>query len=273
MMLKIGVFSTLSMISIRMLRHYDEIGLLVPREIDNFTGYRYYTESQLLEAERISALKHMGFGLAATQEILKVYDNPHALAEFLTVRHAQAAEEAAQLNSRLLLLENTIHQLQKGELIMQYNVTLKTLPERYVASVRQTIPTYQDEGRLWGIFCQETDHMQLQDASPCYTLAIFHDKEHKEHDVDVEVQKNLKGTYNNTEHVVFKTAPAVDYASATYKGSYEQITAVNKAVAAWVVDNGYEFNGAHFCIYHVSPYESQNPDDYVTEVCFPVKKK
>ncbi len=46
-MLKIGEFSKLSRVSIRMLRHYDDIGLLKPAEIDNFTGYRYYREEQL----------------------------------------------------------------------------------------------------------------------------------------------------------------------------------------------------------------------------------
>lgn len=45
-MLKIGDFSKLSRISIRMLRHYDEIGLLVPASTDSFTGYRYYGEAQ-----------------------------------------------------------------------------------------------------------------------------------------------------------------------------------------------------------------------------------
>lgn len=39
-MLKIGDFSKLSRVSIRMLRHYDDIGLLKPAEIDEFTGYR-----------------------------------------------------------------------------------------------------------------------------------------------------------------------------------------------------------------------------------------
>ena len=55
-MLKIGEFSKLSRISIRMLRHYDETGLLRPTEIDRFTGYRYYCEDQLPVAGRIAAL-------------------------------------------------------------------------------------------------------------------------------------------------------------------------------------------------------------------------
>ena len=54
-MFKIGEFSKLSRISIRMLRHYDEIGLLVPEHIDPWTGYRQYAAAQLLTASRITA--------------------------------------------------------------------------------------------------------------------------------------------------------------------------------------------------------------------------
>lgn len=45
MMLRIGDFSKLSRVSIRMLRHYDKIGLLIPESVDESTGYRYYSES------------------------------------------------------------------------------------------------------------------------------------------------------------------------------------------------------------------------------------
>ena len=62
-MLKIGEFSILSKISIYMLRNYNEIGLLVPAQTDDFTGYRYYNEDQLPIANRIQALKSMGIGL------------------------------------------------------------------------------------------------------------------------------------------------------------------------------------------------------------------
>ena len=52
-MLKIGEFSKLSRVSVRMLRHYDDIGLLTPAYIDRFTDYRYYSESQLPTVCRI----------------------------------------------------------------------------------------------------------------------------------------------------------------------------------------------------------------------------
>lgn len=62
-MLKIGEFSRLSRISVRMLRHYDEIGLLAPDTVDPETGYRYYSEEQLAAASRITALREMDFSL------------------------------------------------------------------------------------------------------------------------------------------------------------------------------------------------------------------
>ncbi|ROR28740.1 DNA-binding transcriptional MerR regulator [Mobilisporobacter senegalensis] len=272
-MLKIGDFSKLSRISIRMLRHYDEIGLLVPEEIDHFTNYRYYSENQLPLASRIKALKDMGFSLASVFEILKNYDNPKALEQYLMLKQTEIREQVKESNQRLLLLETTINRLRKEDSSMNYDVILKELPERYVASVRKTIDSYDKEGMLWNILMTETAPLHIQADNPCYTLAIFHDGEYKERDVDVEVQKSVKGDYKNTDNVVFKTVPPILMASATYKGSYDQVTEVNQAVANWILDNGYEFDGVNFCIYHVSPHETSNPEELVTEVCYPVKKK
>ena len=272
-MLKIGVFSKLSRISIRMLRHYDEIGLLAPEVIDRFSGYRYYSEAQLPIAERITFLKNMGFSLAATKEILENFEDRDAFSQFLSVKKAEVTEEVCDLERRLILLETTMAKLRKDESTMTYSVSIKKLPERYVASVRQIIPSYDQEGILWHILVEETAPLQMQDTEPSYTLAIFHDGEHKETDVDVEVQKSVKGNYPNTEHVVFKTVPPIFIASATYQGSYDKISEVNEAVANWVKDNGYEFNGLSFSIYHVSPHETQDSSQWITEVCYPVKKK
>lgn len=272
-MIKIGDFSKLSRISIRMLRHYDEIGLLVPKSTSNFTSYRYYDEEQLPAAERIMALKDMGFSLTTIGEILKNYDDPQTLARFLAIKEAEVQEEAREIQQRLLLLETAIKRLRKDDNAMNYNVTLKTVPQRYVASVRKVIPAYNQEGILWNLLNTETAAMNLQMAENCYSLAVFHDEGFKESDVDVEIQMAVKGTYKDTEHVVFKTVPGVEIASSTYKGSYEQLTSVNQAVANWVNDNNYEFDGAAFSIYHVSFAQTQNPEELVTEVCYPIKKK
>ena len=91
-MLKIGEFSKLSRVSVRMLRHYDDIGLLTPAYIDRFTDYRYYSESQLPTVCRITALKDMGFRLADICRMLSFYDDRQRLDECLAVQ--QAALEA-----------------------------------------------------------------------------------------------------------------------------------------------------------------------------------
>lgn len=272
-MLKIGDFSKLSRISIRMLRHYNEIGLLVPETIDPLTGYRYYREAQLPIANRIMALKEMGFSLAVIKGIMEQYDDTEVLKHFFTLKQFEIKEQLQQVQYQIKLLETALNRLGKDDIMMKYNVTLKELPERKVASVRRIIPSYDQEGMLWHILMEETMPLNMQDGDPCYTLAIFHDGEHKEYDVDVEVQKSVKGNYENTENVIFKKVAPIQIASATYKGSYEKINEVNEAVANWVYDNGYEFNGYSFCIYHVSPHETKNPDDWVTEVCYPVKQK
>lgn len=74
-MFKIGDFSKLSKISIRMLRHYDEIGLLTPSHTNKTNGYRYYSADQLSTTNRIHALKDMGFGLYSIKEILTEYND------------------------------------------------------------------------------------------------------------------------------------------------------------------------------------------------------
>lgn len=102
---------------------------------------------------------------------------------------------------------------------------------------------------------------------------MLHDKEYKEFDVDVEVQIPVTGKYKDTEHVRFKTEPAVTAASMIFEGSYEQFSEVYSAIALWVDENGYEFCGAMMDPYHVSPHETQNPMEWVTEVCCPIRRR
>lgn len=272
-MLKIGDFSKLSKISIRMLRYYDDLNLLKPDAVDPFTGYRYYSEQQLVCAGRIQALRQMGFGVAMVGQILEQYTDARQLERFLCVQRREMLEQKQALLQRLQTIDSTIERLRKDGSIMGYEVNLKTVPERYVASVRMTLPSYQDEVELWRVLRAETAALHMQDANPPYGMVIYHDGEYKECDVDAEAQMAVVGTYADTEHVRFKTAPAVQVASAVFQGGYDQISAVNEAVAQWIADNGYELDGLSFNLYHVTPHDTANPDAYVTEVCYPVKRK
>ena len=263
-MLKIGDFSRLARISVRMLRHYDET--------DCFTGYRYYDESQLAIAYRITALRDMGFGLAAIGEMLKVYGDPEAMDMYMADMEMQLKMQIADTERRLKLIADARKQLRE-ECDMNYNVEVKTLPERYAACVRMTLPQYEAEGEMWRILREETAALNVVPAEPCVRCAVFMDCEYKDADVDVEIQMTVNGQYPDTEHVRFKTLPAVQVASVVHKGSYSTLGAAQAALAAWVRDNGYAYAAPSFSIYHVSPHETRDPDAFVTELCTPVVKK
>lgn len=155
---------------------------------------------------------------------------------------------------------------------MEYPVTIKTLPGRYVASIRRRIANYWQEQELWTALREETGGMGLRVSEPAYAMAVFHDGEYVERDPDVEIQLAVEGRYPDTASVRFKTVPPMSIASATFRGPYEQMPAVTQAVAQWVRDNGYTFDGPSFFLYHVSPNEASSPEEYVTEVGFSVRK-
>ena len=267
-MLKIGEFSKLSRVSIRMLRHYDDIELIKPAEVDDLTGYRYYREDQLYVIGRITALKDMGFSLADIVKMLEIYDDKDMLDEYLSKRQQELEEQSKETEYKLMLLDTARKRLRK-EQNMSFDVNVKTIPERYAATVHMVVPHYEDEGLLWKMMYEGKE--PLIPADPCYAIAEFFDDEFKEENVEIEVSMSVKGKYQDTEHVKFKTIPAVKVASCVVKGSYEQISDAYVAVTAWISENGYKMNGPMFNIYHVSPAQTNNPDEYVTEVCFPVE--
>ena len=271
-MLKIGEFSKLSHVSVRMLRHYDEIGLLHPQRVDPITGYRLYGEEQLFTAGKINVYRGMGFGLTAIAGLLHEAD-PQKLRAMLERQQESLREQSEEMSQMLHRIKLAIAQLGEESTMANYDVTIKEIAPRYVASVRDILESFNYEGRLWHYMMKETADQNLTPANPCLAFGIFHDAEYKERDVDVEIQMTVEGNYHDTEHVRFKTEPAVCVASAIHYGSYETISDASAAVAAWVEKNGYQMCGVMFIVYDVSPHETQTPDELVTEVCIPVKRR
>jgi DNA-binding transcriptional MerR regulator len=69
-MISIGDFARIGRVSVRMLRHYDAIGLLSPEHVDPYSGYRYYRIEQLRRLNRIVALKELGLRLDQVRDIV-----------------------------------------------------------------------------------------------------------------------------------------------------------------------------------------------------------
>lgn len=272
-MLKIGDFSKLSKISIRMLRYYDELGILIPEFINKESGYRYYSPAQLSQAFRIQALKDMQFSLETIRDILKTYDDTDNLKKYLLLRYDEMKIEIMEKHSRLKLLESVINRIGKDFDYMKYNVVIRELPSRHVASLRGIIPGNQQEGLLWDKLAKQIETQNIEYAAPCFPVTIYYDEGFKEKDIDVEIQIPVNGEYIDTEDVRFITTEPMTVASVIINGSYEQLPEANEAVAVYISDNGFTMSGPMFNIYHVNPGMESKEENWVTEICYPVTKR
>ena len=88
-MFSIGEFARHGRVSVRMLRHYDAIGLIRPACVDAATGYRSYQASQLDDLNRVIALKDLGFTLQQVQAILEEKLSAAELRGMLRLRRAR----------------------------------------------------------------------------------------------------------------------------------------------------------------------------------------
>ncbi|HAT2055588.1 TPA: MerR family transcriptional regulator [Legionella pneumophila] len=91
--------SELTQTSVRMLRHYDKIGLLQPSYLEP-NGYRCYTEPDLAKLQQIIALKYFGFSLSKIKDILQKHSNVYA--------HLQAQHQVIRKQSEDLLKVNQV---------------------------------------------------------------------------------------------------------------------------------------------------------------------
>lgn len=226
-MLKIGEFSILSQISIHMLRHYDDIGLLIPEHVDDFTGYRYYSERQLPIANKIQALKSMGLGLALIKEILAKYTSNDQLKAYLELHAVEQREKIANMQKQLNLIQTTIVNLGHVSDIPLYSVALKKFPAHNVISVRGRIETPEDEAVLWEKLAKERASQNIQFVNPALNIAVFHDEEFNEHNLDVEIQQSVAGRYHDTEAMKFKKVEETIAATLTFKGQYDLLPEAN----------------------------------------------
>lgn len=115
--------------------------------------------------------------------------------------------------------------------------------------------------------------MSLRLEEPCLCSVTYYDGEYREREVDAEAQKTVRGDYPDTEHVRFRTLPAVTFASATFRGPYDKIRAANAAVAAWDAGTTAMPLAARPSIFTTSIPARPTTRRSTSEVCYPVKKR
>ncbi len=268
-MFKIGDFSRLCRISVKALRFYDEIGLLKPVSVDQFTGYRYYSAEQLPRLNYIFALKDTGLSLEEIATLIENSLTPSQMRDIFILKQAELRQRLAEERKRLEQVENLLKQIEKEGKMPDYKIVVKKVEPLMVASMRGILPNYGEVGQFYGeIFKHLAKKMIFKPAAP--TMLICHDDEYKEKDVDVEVCVPIKKSVPGSDKVKVYELPEIEAASIIHKGSYENFSETYGALMSWIEKNGYEITGHDRELYLT--YDANDGSKNVTEIQFPVKK-
>jgi DNA-binding transcriptional MerR regulator len=111
-MFKIGDFSKFSKVSVRMLRHYDQLGLLQPAHVDPATEYRFYTADQLPRLHRIIALQDIGFTLEQIRGLLARPVSAEEMRGMLLLKQADLQNKVQADMDRLSRIADRISQIE-----------------------------------------------------------------------------------------------------------------------------------------------------------------
>jgi DNA-binding transcriptional MerR regulator len=268
-MLKIGDFSTLSQVSVKTLRYYDERGLLSAAHIDPITGYRYYSAAQTSQLQRILALKDLGFSLDQIAKCLEEQVTAEQMRGMLLLREAEQQAKVEEERSRLSRLRSRIRLIEL-ETSMPQEILLKEVPPQWVASVRETIANYRSVGALYPRVAAALGPGM---AESIVSFASWHDREYREKDVDAEAGFFLHKPVQVADGARVHELPPVNAASIIHSGSYQRLPEAYDALLRWVASNGYDVAGPIRELYlHVSMPVRQDDDSYVTEIQVPISK-
>lgn len=263
---KIGLFSQMNRVTIKMLRYYDDIALLNPAYIDKFSGYRYYTSEQLPVLHQILALRQMGF----TLEEIKMIQNGKSERELLLKKKSELIKLIAEENMKLSQVE--CYLLQKDE-DREYHVILKEIPEMIVASMRTIIPNYDALFAVVPPMGVEMERLGCVCAIPEYCFNIYHDGEYKEENIDVEICEAVTEKKEDSETLTFILKEKIDTAACLlHKGPYEGFPKAYAALLRWVEENGFEMIDHPRESYIDGIWNKDFESEWLTEIQVPVRK-
>lgn len=281
-MFRIGEFSRLSRVSVRMLRHYDQLGLLKPSHTDSFTNYRYYSADQLPRLNRILALRDLGFSLEQIASMLAEELPAEQLLGMLKLKQAEIKQQMEIEQLRLARLEARIHQMNGKEFRQVYDVILRELESQLVLSYREVVP---DDDRIQYMFEEaETYIARFHARADQPPLTIYHDQEYREKDIDAEIVLPLKFAIPGREAMRVIQLPQIKTAACVvHTGDYATIYQAYNALLEWIETNGYHMAGPVREVYlrytadglgfDLPPtYLAKDATSFVTELQLPVEK-
>ncbi|MGP3911736.1 MerR family transcriptional regulator [Nonomuraea sp. 10N515B] len=264
-MFSIGDFARLGLVSVRMLRHYDAIGLLRPAHVDPVTGYRSYQAAQLSRLNRIVAIKDLGFTLEQVRVILDEKVSTEELHGMVRMRRAQLEAQISADLARLRSVEARLHTIETEGHMRTAEVLLKKVPSVRVAELSARAASYEGEDigpvikPLFEEICRRAEAAGVSVVAPGLAYYV------PEEDGSVMVHTCLPvsappGSYDFD--VI--DLPAIELAATIiHHGSMEAVGPTFQTLAHWIEENGYRSLGL---AREISLHCPENEDEWVTEL-------
>lgn len=271
-MFKIGEFSKLTQVSIRMLRYYDETGLLKPAKTDKFTHYRLYSTEQIPVLHKIIFLRDLGFTVSEIAEALEEWDNA-LIASLLDSKRLAILDLIRAEKEKLAKIELAKKDIQQENIETHYNVSIKSIPGYSVLALRRVVPDYYAEGPLWKELAAFMAKQKIAVSGNPFT--IYHDTDYREKEIDIEICAPVTQTGKSMNGFIFRqTAPVPIMACAMVYGPFENIGKAYLSFANWLSRHPqYQMGGHSRQIVHRGQWNEDNPEKYLTEIQIPLENK
>ena len=263
---KIGMFAQMNRITIKTLRYYDDIDLLKPEMVDETSGYRYYTSSQLQQLHKILSLREMDFTIDEIKQVMQGLSEKNLLLK----KKNECLHEMSRITKKLAIVESYL----SGQYLENNcQVVIKPLPSVKIAYRHITLSKYDDLFQQMPLMGMEMEKAGCICAEPEYCFTIYCDESYKEEDVEVKICESVTEIKEDTPLLKFKELPEVELAACTlHKGPYTKLPQAYQSIVQFIEESGYEIIGSQRESYIDGIWNKDSEDEWLTEIQFPVRK-
>ncbi len=274
-MFRIGEFSKIAQVSGSQLRYYDEIGLLKPAKIDQWTGYRYYSAAQLSDLNRILALKELGLSLEQIQRMVSDAVSAEELRGMFALKKAQAEQSVRDELARLRLIEARLQQIEGGGSFDEFDIVVKSVEERPYLSLRKMCSSFES-ARATMFAMHHLLPATVGKKNLGHFTAIMHSEVYENEAIDLEMGFIIAGKAPPSLRLesgqLMKTrmlAAVETMVTAVRVGFPDASHPCRAALASWVESHGYQFAGNGRELFITPPFPGKE-DETVLEIQYPV---
>jgi len=263
----IGRFARSCRLTIKALRHYDDLGLLRPAHVDRATGYRYYSREQARSAIVIAMLRSLGMPLPTIRAVVSTAD-ADAIDRVLRGERERIERELARSRQALLSLERVI----RSRRLLPYEVSIREEPARLILKLAGTTSDerhIEDTITLVDTLLERLRRGELAWSEPVMCLLP---EPAGEDDFSIEVGAAVKDPTAEVEDATLELLPGGPCAIVTHVGAYEELALAHHALAAWIQERGHAEAGPLREYYLNDPRQVETAA-LVTEVLQPIVER